>query len=334
MNFFDLDRSGKREVFERTAKQTGRRTTVLEKDLWVCWVLQQLFKDERSFSLVFKGGTSLSKVYGAIDRFSEDVDVTIDKFCLGYQLEPEEKSKSKIKRELESVRGNLCSLIVSDYLPILSEGPGVSAAVDQDDPTTILLQYDSSLSEESNPYLKPIVRVEFGARNPIEPSESFEITCDVAGTFPKIHFPTTKVNVLSGRRTFWEKATLLHMLFHRDVEKVKESAAERQARHYYDIVALSRHEQGQIAVSEEIGLLERVANDKELLYPAAWARYSEARVGTLKLVPGDELREYLAEDYRKMLGAGMFGAEPPNWDTIIKELKALEHTINRLPRRS
>ena len=176
--------------------------------------------------------------------------------------------------------------------------------------------------------MKPIVRVEFGARNPIEPSEKHIVECDVAPHFPKLAFPSCEVDVLSGSRTFWEKATLLHMLWHRPIEKVREGTAERQARHYYDLVCLSKHEQGQAALGSEKQLLGKVAKDKEMLFPAAWAKYPEAVNGSLRLVPEDELQKYLEEDYKKMISSGMFGSDPPTWQSIVSELQELETSIN------
>ena len=135
MNFFELDKEGQREVFDRVAQETGRRAAVLEKDLWVCWTLKQLFQGERAASLVFKGGTSLSKVYRVIDRFSEDVDVTIDKFDLGYSLKEELPSRSKIKNELTEVKANLVELIQEKYLPLLSTSSLVQVSVDPNEST-------------------------------------------------------------------------------------------------------------------------------------------------------------------------------------------------------
>ncbi len=328
MNFFDLDKSGKREVFERAALQTGRTPAVIEKDLWVCWTLEQFFVDKREHSLVFKGGTSLSKVYRVIDRFSEDVDLTINKFDLGYSLDEHEESKTKIRKALNQVRENLCKLIKTEYVPLLSVSAEAKVALDPDERTTLLLHYESVTIQGPSPYMNPVVRIEFGARNPIEPSEKHIVECDAAPHVPQITFPSSKVDVLSGSRTFWEKATLLHMLWHRPIEKVREGTAERQARHYYDLVCLSKHQQGQAALTSERHLLEKVSKDKETLFPASWAKYQDARRGALRLVPGDDLQQYLKADYTKMISSGMFGTQPPTWEIILEELQDLENRIN------
>ncbi|MFA7483228.1 MAG: nucleotidyl transferase AbiEii/AbiGii toxin family protein [Vulcanimicrobiota bacterium] len=328
MRFLELDRAGRREVFERAARELGRSPLVLEKDLWVCWCLERVFGSDLKPKVVFKGGTSLSKVYRVIDRFSEDIDLTVSKLDLGFTESDHDLSKTKLKQKLEAVSRVLSQHLEKDYLPLFLEESEVSARFSERNSNTVLVHYPSVYPSDTATYIEPLVRLEFGARNPIEPSERHEITFDAKDIFPQLTFPATVASVLSARRIFWEKATLLHMLYYCAHEKLSAGRGERQARHYYDLVKLAEHDQGKAALEDDFHLLEVVSRDKSILFPADWARYQEAKHGTLRLVPNAALSEFLADDFQKMIRSGMFGTQPPSWSEILEVLKSLEARIN------
>ena len=328
LKFLELDTPGRREVFERAARELGRSPLVLEKDLWVCWCLERVFESDLKQRVVFKGGTSLSKVYRVIDRFSEDIDLTVSKLDLGFSESDHDLSKTKLKQKLEEVSRTLSRLLEKDYLPLFLYEPEVSARISEKDRNTILVHYPSVYLSDSAPYIEQLVRLEFGARNPTEPSERHDIMFDAQDIFPQLAFPSASVSVLSARRTFWEKATLLHMLYYCAHEKLSGGRAERQARHYYDLVMLAEDDQGQGAIEDDFHLLEVVSRDKATLFPAAWARYNEAKRGSLRLVPNPPLSRFLADDFQKMIRSGMFGTTPPSWAEILERLKGLESRIN------
>ena len=118
------------------------------------------------------------------------------------------------------------------------------------------------------------------------------------------------------------------MLYYCPHEKLSGGRAERQARHYYDLVMLAEDDQGQGAIEDDFHLLEVVSRDKATLFPAAWARYNEAKRGSLRLVPNPPLSRFLADDFQKMIRSGMFGTTPPSWAEILERLKGLESRIN------
>lgn len=315
-----LDRDAKAEALTLAANATGKAPRVLEKDFWVCWCLHRLFTASGLPALVFKGGTSLSKVFGAIDRFSEDVDITVSGSELGYQ--DHGLSNAARDRAREEVEARLLELARGKLRAILEE-PGVQIDVDKD--ATIWVQYDSAVADPGNRYLLDSVKVELGARNPIIPSESHVVAPDLANALPQLLFPRVTVEVLSPVRTFWEKATILHAEYHR--EDGKRPTAERIARHYYDLSRLADHEIGARAL-KEMSMLERVAADKIRLFRSSWAKYELARPGTLRLAPPAERTAPLAEDLSKMIDSGMFAGEPPSWTSIVERLAVLEDTIN------
>jgi hypothetical protein len=130
------------------------------------------------------------------------------------------------------------------------------------------------------------------------------------------------VTVLAAERTFWEKATVLHMWYHAPADR---KFRDRQSRHYYDVVRLYQHDLGKAAV-RDTELLLKVARHKEVFFPAAWARYTDARPGTLRLVPPDSGLQELEQDYRKM--REMIFGEPLAFEQVLKVLCEIERQVN------
>jgi len=331
--FFDLTDEERQAVFEQSARQLGWSARILEKDLWVCWTLRQLFAlPAGSPSLTFKGGTSLSKVFGAIRRFSEDVDITVDYRSFGISPDPADPSVSQTQAERifdqfgERVREFAENLLV----PVLSErlqevSPGTRNDVTLlDDGQTIELAFPK-VTDTSASSLKDVVRIELGARNTTEPNEPHQVSAEVQGTFPNIAFPAARVVVLSPVRTFWEKATILHAEYHRQKPL---RGADRMARHWYDLATLADHMIGEAAL-KKTDMLIAVANHKKRFFRAGWASYDTARPGTLRLVPEKDLEAALRADFNEMVQGGMFFETPPSFDAILERLTRLERQINR-----
>ena len=322
LSFLALDRPARAEALATAALSAGKAPQVLEKDLWVCWCLERLFTATDIPALVFKGGTSLSKVFRAIDRFSEDVDITVAGSDLGFEDRTDISNAARDK-SLEALNGKLLELARGRLRRIL-EDPAVEVAVDDD--ATIWVRYDSAGqgAGAGAEYFRDSVKIELGARNPVTPAEPHEITADLSTALPQMVFPKVTVQVLSPVRTFWEKATILHAEYHRAIAK---PTAERLARHYYDLSELAEHEIGQRAL-REMSLLETVAADKARLFRRKWARYDLARPGTLRLIPPDARSVALAEDLAKMIESGMFVGTPPTWAAVLDRLTRLEAAIN------
>lgn len=308
---------------------------IIEKDFWVCWTLHRLFTVLKFRpQLIFKGGTSLSKVFKIIDRFSEDVDLSISRRDLGFAdaRDPEEAgiSKNEAKRRLDAL-AEQCKLTVKeklltdlrrDFATVLGES-GWSIDVDSGDPQTLNFTYPQSDITAATKYVRPIIRLEMGARSDDWPAVDAEITPYAAEDFPRMFTqPKCTVRTLSAERTFWEKATLLHAQCHRPEAK---PSAERHSRHYYDLYCLSRHELGRQALTRG-DLLERVVKHKSVFFASNWANYATAKPGTLRLVPDAERLTSLGKDYDEMQ-AMMFG-DSPKWRDITDELKQLEARIN------
>lgn len=321
------------EAFRQAAAELGFARAIVEKDFWVCWSLKHLFALP-SFGdhLIFKGGTSLSKAYDVIQRFSEDVDLSIDRAQLGFEgdSDPESPDLSGGKRKSllqdlqeaaeATVAGPLLDEINTAFAARLDQP--FSLQIDAGDPQTILFAYPS-VGGEDRGYIKPVVRFEFGARGAQLPAEQRTLSTYVQQAFPDLPgLNPVDVRTLGIERTFWEKATILHMLFHQDRSK---PLADRMSRHYYDMAQLTRHNAKARALAN-LYLLSEVGHHKSVFFKAAWARYEDAKPGSLRLAPAKDLEAALRRDYAGM--REMIMSDAPSFDDVMSAIAALEAEIN------
>ncbi len=272
--FLHLPVSDRREILQTAATQLGQQATVLEKDVWVCWALQILFSMPDAHPMAFKGGTSLSKIYGAINRFSEDVDVTLDyrAFDDGFDPFATDVSKSAIRKFSERLKGYVLQYANEVVAPFLDaqlrvlprpEEYGIEVS---DDGEKIWIQYPSAV-EGRDDYLKSSILIELGGRNVIDPNERHTVTPDISALVTDLDFPSGEVVVLSPERTYWEKATLIHVECNR---KKFKSDAHRLSRHWYDLRMLAEHASGKAAINNR-ALLEDVVRHKQVFFNASYA---------------------------------------------------------------
>lgn len=187
----------------------------------------------------------------------------------------------------------------------------------------VRLYYPTVLGS-SGDYIGNSVLIEFGGRNIIEPNVEHNIEPDIVSLVPSLAFPRSTVSVLSPARTFWEKATLMHVECQRNEFR---ASAERLSRHWYDLALLADCAHGQIAVGDH-ALLEDVVKHKKVFYNASYANYDACLIGQIRLIPENSVLSALRDDYQRMIRARMFIGEPPTFDAIIERLRVLEATIN------
>jgi hypothetical protein len=328
-----------------SASAAGRRVSaaIIEKDFWVCWTLKRLFSlPDPPAGLIFKGGTSLSKAYGAIERFSEDVDVSFQRADLGFggQNDPAAATSRKQREQRLDDLAAACRAMVHDQLRPRLEASFTAAlqtmpspetwqlAIDTDDPDgqTLVFHYPGANTQASQAipaYLRPQVRLETGARGDHWPAEDKEIVSYAAGTHPQFfRKPSCRVHVLAAPRTFCEKLTVLHACHHSPAARPLRS---RQSRHYYDVARLYETGIGKAALHEP-QLLRLVAAHQAAFFRTGWARYEEAVPGTLRLIPPDGRREELERDY-EMMKEMIFG-EPPSFAHILEVVAEIERAAN------
>ncbi len=330
-HYFDLSPAEQAELLHGLASVLGRRAEILEKDIWLCQVLGILFSLPCRKPMAFKGGTSLSKVYQAIERFSEDIDVTVDYRSLIDDVPELVTLGSKQRRRLsDRLKAALVQHVTGELVPALHQAleqalPEREIAIEVSEDAEKLWLYYPSAVENVDTYLRPSVLIEFGGRNATLPQETLTIVPDVASHVPDLAFPSAAVTVLSPMRTFWEKATLIHVECHRPTLR---QGAERLSRHWYDLARLADHDVGRNAVSDTELLID-VLNIKKTFYRSSHSHYDRCSTGQMKLVPKPALLDALREDYRAMLTARMFYGETLPFDHIIERLAALEQEINR-----
>jgi len=208
------------------ATQLGRSEVILEKDVWVCWTLEQVFSIP-GLHLAFKGGTSLSKAYGVISRFSEDLDLVLH--CPNLE-ELENLTRNQRDALTQSLRNSVAEVVRDRVFPELEN----AFARDFSRKAKLEIQGDHGeqlrlfyASQNTGGYVGESVLLEFGGRNSAEPSLDLELRADLEAVLPQYRFPRPKVHTLSILRTYWEKVTLIHA----EVCRTARSSYSRYSRH-------------------------------------------------------------------------------------------------------
>jgi hypothetical protein len=333
-NFFALSRSDQGEVLQIASAATGHPAYLLEKDLWVVWTLRVLYESPLGGVLTFKGGTSLSKAYRIIDRFSEDIDLTCDMRTL---LPAQTRAgilpsgRSQADKWTKAVEESLPAWIAAAVIPVVQaaltrEKSGATVAIGGKKNEKLLLSYP--VLAEGPVYVAPIVQMEFGGRSTGEPHAAMPIQCDMEGHVEGIAFPTATPLVMNIARTFWEKATAAHVYCAQ--HKLN---GERYARHWYDLEAISRsaHFPGILA---DRAVAAGVARHKSLFFRAKDAAggvidYTVATQGQLRLVPEGDARRALAADYAAMAEAGVLLNPATTFDALMRSCREIEARINK-----
>lgn len=235
-----LSKEERSELFSETARKIGTTNTIVEKDFWVVWVLSKIFTDDRlNKILMFKGGTSLSKVFNLIVRFSEDVDLILDWTLVTKDNPYETRSNNKQDKFNKHVNMNAKEYIEDTLLPIFTEisSPICECKIDSQDAFSINVKYPSVFTDA---YLRPEILLEIGPLASWMPAKEFEVQSFVANHFPKLFsVPACTVNTILAKRTFWEKATILH---HEANRPETSEMPPRYSRHYYDLAMMVKSE--------------------------------------------------------------------------------------------
>lgn len=332
-HFLRLREEQRAEILQSIAPAVGLAPIVLEKDIWVCWALQTLFAMPRRLPLAFKGGTSLSKIYGAIARFSEDVDLTIDYTALSEGKDPigTPMSRTAIEKLTIALREAVARHVHEVVVPYLErvgqEQLQIKLEFEVDDAGEgVRIRYPTAFREDGR-YVSESVLLEFGGRNTTLPNETQRVEPYIAPHLKDLELPIADVVALSPRRTFWEKVTLIHSECHRP-ERTPGAGPQRISRHWYDLAMLADHDIGQAAVAEP-ELLTSVVSVKKVFYRSGFSNYDACLNRGFRLVPPDPLRVLLAQDYEAMLRGSMFFETPPAFEQIMERIAALERALNQ-----
>jgi hypothetical protein len=330
--FFTLSREDQKELLQTGAERTGKRANLLEKDIWVIWILDKLFVPGASHGLTFKGGTSLSKAYQVIDRFSEDIDLTIDirRLMNDPELEPHPKNNAQAKKLSDAVKKKIPAYIEDSIRPALEtalEAESLVARIDISPVKTDTIELAYASHFEKVEYNPSKIILEFGAKSTGEPHSELPVRCDVADHFTEVRFPSARPRVMDIARTFWEKVTAVHAYCRNG--KLK---GERFARHWFDLQAIysSPHK---ARIRENAGIKDFVAEHKNIFFrekdsDGNWIDYRAAVRGRLHLVPDGEAGKGLREDYRKMIENGMFAGTAPAYESLMEMIGRMQADLN------
>lgn len=312
---------------------SGRRGFLLEKDIWVVATLDSLFRAPFAEHLIFKGGTSLSKVWRAIRRFSEDVDITYDirafapDLVAGTGEEALPPTRSQQKRWTRAIRARLDEWVRDQALLAVEEGLGLAGfpANVRAEGDRLYVRYEP-LFEETD-FVLPEVKVEFGARSTGEPHEILPVECEAAAFLPDLVFPETDPRTMLAERTFWEKATAVHVFCRQQRRR-----GERLSRHWHDLARLDKAGIASSALADR-ALAHSVARHKSMFFSENDVRgqrinYQAAVSGELRLVPTGVALAELSDDYARMLSDRMLLDEGEPFDALMERCAAIEARAN------
>lgn len=326
-----LPESDRRELFRNTADKMGLNDAIIEKDFWVCFTLDYLFhRSPWKNSITFKGGTSLSKAFNLISRFSEDIDLILDWRVLGYGRDEPWEERSNTKQDAFNKEANTRAeiFLAETFCPAIKDGLsgelGCEASVfmDKDDKQTVIFAYPHLFA---NPATLQAIRLEIGALAAWTPAIAAQIKPYAAEQYPAVFEQArTQVLTVAPERTFWEKATILH---HEANRPGSLPMPRRYSRHYYDLYRMAMTPVKDAAFSQ-LDLLKSVVDFKKKFYPRGWANYDRAAPGTFKLMPPEYRLDALRADYDAM--KDMLYGDIPSFENVMEGIVALEGKINEL----
>ena len=333
--FFQLSAAERLDALNVAADKSGVPPHLLEKDLWVVWSLRHLFAGPYADHLVFKGGTSLSKAYRVIRRFSEDVDLTYDIRAIAGDLvgnagTPLPTSKSQEKKWRKEIRARLSGWVAAEIAPRLKhdlEQHGLPATVRAEGEKVFI---DYTPLTTGTGYVAPAVMLEFGARSTGEPSELRTIRCDAAEHLQGVEFPVATAQVLRPERTFWEKATAIHLF----CAQGEFRGGDRFARHWHDVTRLDAAGFADSAIADKT-LARAVAEHKSVFFAEKNTQgevvdYHAAVAGGLQLVPDDSALAILAADYQHMVDDGLFFDDAEPFEALLERCRAIQEKANAM----
>lgn len=331
-DYFSLNPAQQRLVIEQTAAKLNLPVQAIEKDLWVTAILQVLFTLPCAHGLVFKGGTSISKVWNAISRFSEDIDLAIDRSLFDLDGELTKKQVKKLRKVSsmfvrEELFGQLCEAIASTPLyglcEIEAQPDGVGDST-YPEPRIIYVKYASLFSDKID-YILPVVKIEAGARSLLEPTLNVAIKSLVDATLPSITTSLVDVEVRTAvaEKTFLEKCFLLHELFSRGVAV----SANRRSRHLYDLHMMMRKGIDKRAVSDD-ELWNTIHHHRSTLTSISGVDYTPDIRSRIVLTPPAECVEDWKSDYQAMQGSMIYN-NPPSFEELLQNMAELEMAFKK-----
>jgi len=331
MNLTYLEESQRLDIYSLAHEQSGISQMVLEKDWWVSAVLRALFTLPYAENLSFKGGTSLSKCYNLIERFSEDIDIAINREYLGFVGT---LSKTQISDRL---RRAACSFVREKLQVDLQkqlETNGLNPTefsvkvnitpITTTDPEIIEVHYKTLFADK---YIQPVVKLEISGRSMNEPVQKVVLQSNLDEIFPNTPFTEKpfEINAVVPERTFWEKICLLHEEFAKPQETVR---TKRMSRHLYDLEKMMDTSIAESALKDK-GLYNSIVEHRRIFIGLKGFDYSTLSTKTIKIFPPDSIIAQWQEDYETMQHTMIYG-ESLSFNMLIDRIKQLNERINQI----
>ena len=325
-DFIKLSNKRKLNIFNQTSERSGLPSSAVEKDWWVTLSLNIIFSLPYSNQIVFKGGTSLSKAWDLIERFSEDIDLVIDRKHLGFEGELSKSQVKKLRKASYSfiatdfykdINNELIKLGVSGFELVVQETKHTDT-----DPLVIELRYES-LTEKSE-YIKPGVLIEVGARSLMEPIDNKTITSIVSREFKELPFAEKEITipVVSPKRTFLEKIFLLHEEFQKESKFIR---VERMSRHLYDLEKLMDTVHG-IEALKDVELYNTIVDHRKSFNAVRGIDYANHTPKSISILPHEETIKDWEKDYKTMQES-MFYGSTISFDKLLERITELNTRI-------
>jgi len=343
-NFTTIIQAGvedRRDLFMTSAARLGTTVQYVEKDFWVCWTLDALFSGlpEGSPRLLFKGGTSLSKAYGLISRFSEDIDISVFRQDIGQDISSNDlqalsrkKQRQRLQDIVSACQAYICGPL-ADNLHALASAvmPADAFRIEPDpedtDQQTLLFWYPAIFrGNDADEYVRAAVKIEAGARSALDPHEATTVRPYVADDLPDLPLDVPGVTTIAPERTFWDKIIIVHgqrQVF--DADGHLNRRGQRVSRHYYDIYRLLQHPNAKDWMRNR-ELAQDCANHARAFFFRRKLNLETAAHGSFTLAPTEAMRADLKKDYDAM--AGMIFGPKPDIDDVFDAISALEAELN------
>lgn len=335
--WFNNDKVDRLAMLQQTeAKHLGINQMAIEKDWWVTITLKALFQTSCADSLLFKGGTSLSKGFNIIERFSEDIDLSINYSFFGID-KTTKNQREKLRKEARAYIHNTLSpelnaklkeMGVTEYsienVTQVQEKNGVWQPIASDkDPTVIILHYPSII-DETIAYIPPRIKIEVSALSMDEPTTLCDIHSLIGESFEgEDTDANSKVKVVTPTRTFLEKLFLLAEEFQKEKPR-----SVRMSRHLYDLEKLMNTQYGREALAD-VTLYNAIVAHRKTYYALKYIDYNLHNPKTINfLIPKKEIESWKA-DYADMRRFFIYG-NSLEFDVLMQKIVELQERVRNM----
>ncbi|HBI88301.1 MULTISPECIES: nucleotidyl transferase AbiEii/AbiGii toxin family protein [Sphingobacterium] len=328
INWLTIPTETQINAYNQVAEHIGIPPSVAEKDWWVVRTLEIVFETSAAEHLVFKGGTSLSKSWNLIHRFSEDIDLAIDRKFLGFGGLLSKNKRTQLRKAAYKYTSEQFYLELQDRFSVYGfknlEFNLVEAEDSDQDPRIIEIYYPNVI--KSLGYVQPRIQIEIGCRSLIEPYTLQPVTSFLDDLYADRDFsaPAVVIPTVNPERTLLEKLFLLHEEFHKPLEKIR---VDRLSRHLYDVYQLSRSKY--LSAIDDCDLYKTIVEHRFNFTKVGGVDYNQLSPKMLDFMPVNGVLEAWERDYKKMREEMIYQPDAPTFEEILEQLRDIKNKINQ-----